>query len=251
MTLFFRNSLLWIIVWAAHTGLSQNIGRIDFTEIKKSIEDTSSPYYYPTLLERIWADDTTLNYSDYKHLYYGNVFQEYYHPYGMSDAKKEFSEIFNARQYPKAIEKGKVVLAENPVDIEVTLKMIISFLELSDTTNARIYGKKYFGFLDVIYASGDGKTLETAYVVISVDDEYRIVGDLGLYVKQQALINDCDLLIFEKTGQRKVRKKKIKELYFNVQMPLMSLSKSFKDADLPDPDKDPDDEEEEEEEADD
>ncbi|MBL7899139.1 MAG: DUF4919 domain-containing protein, partial [Crocinitomicaceae bacterium] len=113
-----------------------------------------------------------------------------------------------------------------------------------DTLMAKIYGKKYFGFLDVIYASGDGKSLETAYVVISVDDEYRIVGDLGLYVKQQVLINDCDLLIFEKKGQRKVRKKKIKELYFNVQMPLLSFSNSFKDADLPDPD--PEEEEEDE-----
>lgn len=223
---------------------AQNIGRIDFSEIKKEIENPESNYYYPSLLERIHADDTTLNYSDYKHLYYGNVFQENYHPYGITDLKKEFNAIYKSRNYEQALLKGKDVLAENPVDIEVTLKMIIACLETGDTLSAKIYGKKYFGFLDVIYASGDGKSLETAYVVISVDDEYRIVGDLGLYVKQQVLINDCDLLIFEKKGQRKVRKKKIKELYFNVQMPLLSFSNSFKDADLPDPD--PEEEEEDE-----
>lgn len=246
MTLLLKNILFVLAGLTFHAGMAQNIGRIDFSEIKKNVENPASAYYYPNLLERIWADDTTLNYSDYKHLYYGNVFQTYYHPYGVSNAKKEFSDIFKSGEYQKAVEKGREVLAENPVDIEVTLKMIISFLELEDTAQARIYGKKYFGFLDVIYASGDGKSLETAYVVISVDDEYRIVGDLGLYVKQQMLINDCDLLLFEKKGQGRVRRKKIKELYFNVQMPLMSLSKSFKDADLPDPDKDPDEEEEEE-----
>lgn len=236
MTRLFRNSLFLLAGLICHAGMAQNIGRIDFTEIKEQITNTESAYYYPKLLERIWNDDTTLTYSDYKHLYYGNVFQDYYHPYGVSNAKKEFSEIFRSGAYGKAVEKGRLVLAENPVDIEVTLKMILSFLELKDTAQARIYGTKYFGFLDVIYASGDGKSLESAYVVISVDDEYRIVGDLGLSVKQQLLIDDCDLLIFEKKGQGKVRKKKIKELYFNVQMPLLSLSKSFKDADLPDPD---------------
>jgi len=244
MTRAFRNTFFLLLILLTKGGFAQNIGRIDFTDIRTNIENPESPYYYPLLLERIWTDDTTMNYSDYKHLYYGNVFQQYYHPYGMSDVKKEFSEIFKTANYVKAVEKGKEVLAENPVDIEVTLKMIISYLELEDTLQAKIYGKKYFGFLDVIYASGDGKSLETAYVVISVDDEYRIVGDLGLAVRQQVLINDCDRLFFEKSGQRKVRRKKIKELYFNVQMPLMYLSKSFKDADLPDPDKDPDEEEE-------
>ena len=40
-----------------------------------------------------------------------------------------------------------------------------------------------------------------------------------------------------KRDQKKIKgRKKIKELYFNVRLPLMSLSKSFKDADLPDPD---------------
>ncbi|MBK9190848.1 MAG: DUF4919 domain-containing protein [Crocinitomicaceae bacterium] len=235
--------LLSFFIISSAPVVGQNIGRIDFSEIKKEIENPESNYYYPSLLERIHSDDTTLNYSDYKYLYYGNVFQENYHPYGITDLKKEFNTIYKNRDYKNALLKGKDVLAENPVDIEVTLKMIIACLETGDTLLAKIYGKKYFGFLDVIYASGDGKSLETAYVVISVDDEYRIVGDLGLYVKQQVLINDCDLLIFEKKSQRKVRKKKIKELYFNVQMPLLSFSDSFKDADLPDPD--PEDEEDE------
>lgn len=242
----FRFALLLVCAWfiTSVSLYAQNIGRVDFTEIKRNIENPESHYYYPRLVERILADDTTLTYRDFKHLYYGNVFQSYYYPYGVSNAKKEFTTIFKNEEYTQAVVKGKQVLAENPVDIEVTLKMIISFLELGDTMQAKIYGKKYFGFLDVIYASGDGKTAETAYVVISVNDEYRVVGDLGLYVKQQALINDCDLLIFERKGQRSVRKKKIKQLYFNVQMPLMSLSKSFKDADLPDPDDEGDEDDE-------
>lgn len=244
MSRFVRFFVMPVFLFLLNSGLAQNIGSINFTKIRHQIEDSLSEYYYPRLLERIWADDTTLEIRHYKRLYYGNVFQDYYHPYGASDAKKMFTEIYRDRNYKDAISKGKQVLRENPVDIEVTLKMIYAYLELGDTASAKIYGHKYFGFLDVIYASGDGQTAQTAFVVISVDDEYRIVGDLGLNVKQQMLVNDCDLLFFEKKGQRKIRPTKIKQLYFNVQMPLMSLSGTFKDADLPDPD--PDDEEDDE-----
>jgi len=221
---------------------SQQIGRIDFDQIKRNITDPESQYYYPDLIERILANDEKITHGEYKHLYYGNVFQEYYHPYGSSFVKKDFDEIYAAGDNKKIIEKGLAVLQENPVDIEVTLKVLLAYLNEGDTTMARIYGKKYYGFLDVIYASGDGETMESAYVVISVTDEYRVVGDLNLSVIEQYLIEDSDLLIFEKKGQRRIRGKKIKHLYFNVRMPLMSLSNSYKDADLPDPDENDDDE---------
>ena len=224
--------------------ISQQVGKIDFDQIKRNINDKKSQYYYPTLVDRLLKDDSTLTYKDYKHLYYGSVFQDYYHPYGDSFSKKEFSEVYSTGNNQKIIEKGILVLQENPVDIEVTLKILLAYLEEGDTAMARVYGLKYYSFLDVIYASGDGESIETAYVVITVTDEYRIVGDLNLSVKEQYLIDDCDLLRFEKKGQRRVRGKKIKQLYFNVHMPLLSLSNSFKDVELPEPDMDEEEEEE-------
>jgi len=236
----------FLLISSALFAESQQVGKIDFDQIKRNITDEKSQYYYPSLFQRILANDGSLTHKDYKHLYYGSVFQDYYHPYGDSFSKKEFSETYQTGNNKQIIEKGILVLQENPVDIEVTLKVLLAYLDEGDTAMARIYGKKYYSFLDVIYASGDGESIETAYVVISVSDEYRIVGDLNLSVKQQYLIDDCDLLRFIKKGQRRIRGKKIKELYFNVHMPLMSLSNSFKDADLPEPDPDPEDEEDDE-----
>src|SRR5690606_10271926 len=94
-----------------------------------------------------------------------------------------------------------------------------------------IYAHHYYGFLQTILSSGDGQTASTAFVVISVDDEYRVVGNLGLKVTEQELINDCDLLTFSKKNQP--RKNRIKQLYFNVRMPLLHYSSSYKNADLP------------------
>jgi hypothetical protein len=240
--------LVIISFFVSFSCFAQQVGRIDFDKIHRNISDSTSHFYYPKLLDRMWSNDTTLTHSDYKHLYYGSVFQPSYHPYGSSFIKKEFTDLYEKADYAASVEKGLMVMRENPVDIEVILKMLLSYYELGDRSMARVYTIHYYGFLDVIYGSGDGESIETAYVVISVDDEYRVVGDLDLSVKQQYLIDDTDLLIFNKRDQQTVWWKKIKQLYFNVHMPLLSLSKSFEDIELPEVDPHPDDEEEEEDE---
>ncbi len=226
-----------VLLFFIGNSYTQITAKINFDEIKNQIEDSTSIFYYPSLKSKLIDKDSTLNHKDYKYLYYGLVFQDYYHPYGSGNAKKEFLDFVKVGKYEKALEKGEVVLNENPVDLEVLLWMSISSLEVGDKKNKRAYAIQYFSFLDVIYSSGDGKSLESAFVVVSVDHEYLITADLGLTVVHQALIQDCDLLFFNKRKQKKVKgQKKIKELYFNVRMPLLSLSNSFKDADLPDPD---------------
>ena len=232
-----RLLLVTVLLLLSKAGIAQIISKVNFDEIKVHITDTSSTLFYPKLRERMVKGDTNFTYQEYYHLYYGSVFQKYYYPYGTSHAKKNFLKAYKAHEYKDAVQKGRVALMQNPVDLEVLLKMSITCLKLEEHEKKRYYAKLYYSFLDVIYYSGDGQFEESAFVVISVDHEYYIAGDLGLRVIQQQLINDCDLLSFSKKDQVKVKgRKKIKELYFNVRMPLMSLSKSFKDLDLPEPD---------------
>lgn len=42
--------------------------------------DEASPYYYPSLMMRYRAGDTTLTATDYYYLYYGYAFSENYRP---------------------------------------------------------------------------------------------------------------------------------------------------------------------------
>ena len=46
------------------------------------------------------------------------------------------------------------------------------------------------GLLDSIRKSGDGKTSDAAFVVISTDEEYVLLNFLGLRATGQALINE-------------------------------------------------------------
>jgi len=226
---------LFLLVGITNPLSAQHVARIDFTEIKKETEDSSSTHFYPDLTKRFVSRDSTLTFEDYKHLYYGRVFRPKYRPYGTTNEKKSFLDLVKAAKYEEAIKEGEQLFKSDPVDLEVLLQMSICYLKTNQKEKKIWFATQYFSFLDVIYSSGDGKESRSAYVVTSVDHEYMILNDLGLNPVKQVLIDDCDLLFFKKSQQVKVKgKKKIKQLYFNVRMPLMSLSKSYKDADLPD-----------------
>ena len=229
--------LLFIGLNFSNNSNSQVISLVNFDLIKDQIMNAQSPYFYPELVARLRKKDTSLNHIDYHHLYYGSVFLRSYQPYGVSNLKKKFLDTYQEKDYKKAVTVGQNVLKENPVDLEVLLKMSISHLELGNDGEKRAYAIQYFSFLDVIYRSGTGRNLNSAYVVISVDHEYFILSDLSLTAVAQYLENDCDVLKIKRQDQPKIKgEKKIKELFFNVKQPLMSLSKTYKDADLPEPD---------------
>lgn len=212
-------------------GYSQQVSNINFDEIKSHIQDPTSSYYYPYLEDRILQNDTTLTYEDYKHLYYGNAYSENYDPYGSSATEKEFNDLYSKELFSEAIPIGKNVLQENPINLKTLYRMLVCYHVLEMKDSARLYANHYFAMLDVIYTSGDGKSIATAYVVLKVNDEYQILSDKGLRSAGQALLNGpTDRLTIDKKSQKKVKgQQKIKELYFNVSKPFEYLDGQFKD----------------------
>lgn len=48
--------------------------------------DPASRYYYPKLMGRYEQNETIMNLDDYRHLYYGYLFQEDFNPYRHNEA---------------------------------------------------------------------------------------------------------------------------------------------------------------------
>jgi len=221
---------------------AQRISHIDFDDIRQQTTDSTHAFFYPQLADRLVNLDTSLSSAECQALYYGNVFQDNYHPYGATAIEKKFNESYNRGDSLSHLTKlAQEVMQNNPINLELYYRMIICSNRAKDQNSALTWAKLYVSFLEVIYASGTGKTCDQAFVVISVDDEYRIAADLGLKVTKQSLIGTCDRLQFSKKGQK--RKNRIKTLYFDVQMPLSYLSGSYKQIDQPLPDRLPDEEE--------
>ena len=222
----------------------QVISSVNFGEMKMQAADSTSARYYPVLLQRLRSFDTTLTKYDYEAIYYGSVFQQNYQPYSESVEKsaflvgfREIDQYETDQDRASLIELANRILEQNPIDLEVLIGISILHHHFGITEVTRKYASVYYNFLDIIYQSGDGLCDETAFVVTSVHDEYRIVADLGLHVTGQELIGDCDVLYFSAKGQKG---KRIKQMFFNVRMPLASLSPTFERSNLPEPDPWPD-----------
>ncbi len=207
----------------------QLISKVDFDEVKRAVEDENSEYYYPKMQERVLRLDTTFRGTDYFYLYYGFVFQEKYNPYGMATNEETFMELVKNGAYQEAIPYGITVLAEKPASTSINYYMLLCHHKLEHADTAQWYADIYFSLLDVIYTSGDGKSMESAYVVTEVADEYQIMADLDVMSTSQALSGVTDIITLDQKSQKPAKgKKKIKKLYFNVEKPFENLSKMFK-----------------------
>jgi hypothetical protein len=216
--------LIIIIGIACIKAYPQKLSNIDLDEIKKQTLDKNGEYYYQPLLERFKKCDSTLTPIEYQYIYYGYALTDAYNPYGSSDDVDKMREAMSKESYNKALEYGLKAFKENPVDAGLILRLLICYDKLEDFISEKKIARIYFALLHVIYDSGDGKSENTAYVVIEVSDEYVIMNDLELDLKMQALVGDCDRMTMVQPNDKKIDK-----LYFNIYLPFSNMSKMFND----------------------
>lgn len=95
-----------------------------------------------------------------------------------------------ARDWPGILHWTRPWLNGCPVDIEIHAVAAQALFELSMPVESSWHAAWYRGLLDSILASGDGRTSETAWVVISVAEEYAILKHLGYELIGQSLTSD-------------------------------------------------------------
>jgi hypothetical protein len=230
-----KNILVFLSIILLGNLYAQKVSNIDFDKIKLTVQDSSSNYHYPYLIERFLDFETDLMENEYHYIYYGSIYQDNYSPYRRSDNEKMFFEKVDKRMFEEAIAYGKRVIKENPVNLQVLFRMLVCYYELDDKETASQYAKMYYGLLNVIHRSGDGKSKETAYVVICVSDEYEILANLDLTPTSQALSGRTDIITvkgkrdaeqtpIEGKGKKSKKMKIINEsIYFDVSKPFESL----------------------------
>src|SRR5436190_5202584 len=88
-----------------------------------------------------------------------------------------------------AIKQGEAILEKNYVYIDAHMVLGTCHRRLGQAAQAEHHSATARGLIQAIAASGDGKTPETAFVVISVGEEYVLLMTRGLKKTQQALIS--------------------------------------------------------------
>jgi hypothetical protein len=187
----------------------------DYDLIKKVIQDSSSVYYYPKLMSRLIAFDTTLTIEDYRNLYFGYIFQNEYKPYWKSPDEEKLlkyyrSERLEEKNYDEIIDLATHSINEFPFDLrQMNFLGYIYHLKGNEEMAKKVAGR-FHGTLGAILSTGDGKTCETGFHVISVSHEYVLLNMFQFRMKMQSLTGNCDYLTLEKDDRN------IDGIYFDI-----------------------------------
>lgn len=156
----------------------------DFKKINKAITKPGSPTYYPSLLNRLNQNDTSLSLRDYHLLYYGYIIQQDSKPAGSSEYPKILQdllkkEMLEKSDYETIVSQASALLSTSPFEIEI-LDIYIQACRL--TGNQELAGKLEIRFgrlIETIFSSGDGLSKQTPFYVISVQHQMDMIRALG------------------------------------------------------------------------
>lgn len=138
----------------------------------------------------------------------------------------EYDKLMAQGKFTEAIEKAKEGLQKDKYNIQLLVSLASTYRRMGDIKNADAFREEWTGLADSIFISGDGKTAETAFIVISVAEEYAVLGILGLDCvgQKHVIVKDVNFDILEVQDKKSGRKF---DLYFNIDIPFKWLAKSM------------------------
>ena len=216
ITLFFI-SILSLQMYCS----AQEILNVDYSAIKEYVTDHSTEFQ--KLMQRFEENDSLLTRQDYAMIYYGYSFTPAYK--GSMDNFQDLRKQIKEQKYEDAYNTGKELLKKNPVSLKLLIYAVNLASELRREEEVQAYIDKYIKLSSAIISSGDGTSEDTAFKVISVNDEYQILNNVfkveGL--KQQSLVNKCDLMEFESSPYYEGT-----QIYFDISRSLDYMKDLFK-----------------------
>ena len=172
---------------------------------------------YARLLERVKAGDMTV---DFKQMRFAYMDSPEYKAAKNTDAEAEaMIAAVNAGDFPAAIKNADVVLAGDYVDLDAHFAEYVAHRELHHDAESQFHKNVFDGLLHSITNSGDGKSEQTAYVVVQTHEEYVVIRVFGLTLDKQSLkrVNHHAYDVIDATDPQSSQKV---TLYFNVDIPI-------------------------------
>lgn len=181
----------------------------------------SKPDYY-SLLQKIMNFDKSVDFKAFRLSY---TETPDYDPYQSYDKEKKamYDDLRN-KEYEKALKSVQSILDKNYVDIDAHNICRIAYREMKNPEKYNFHQFIVTGLIDSILNSGDGKSPETAYLVISIDEEYVILAVLDLKLIKQSLIKS-NSKNYDKIEARNRKTGETTTLYFNIDIPFSRLRK--------------------------
>ena len=180
--------------------------------------------YFNDIVELYRSDDPYLDINDIAMVYYGQAFLPEFKA-GTDENERLLKEYSAANNYVEAYRTALKIMEYNPVSLNALFNLLISSRELGKSDEEyKSYATKYTAILDMITTYGNGRSGETAYKLITPDDQdYILYGKLGVKrVVSHELDTEtlCNIVIIEPTAQVPTRR-----IYFDLKLYLESTAR--------------------------
>ena len=151
-----------------------------------------------------------------------------YAPYGDTAALvKRADETMAAKRWDAAAAAVDALLDAQPLDIDAHMRAEYVHQQRGDAARQQAHFRFADGLLRSIVTRGDGRSFETAWVVIATDEEYAVMRALGLMPAGQRLEHALDRAYDVHTVVRAHDRSPAGTMYFNVDIPMAALARKL------------------------
>lgn len=197
----------------------------NYEQIKKDCTDKHSFRYYPNLVKRFAAVDTSLQVEDLQTLYYGQAFLDGYNPYQRYDEFDQIRAIMNKDEAPTIedtrmiVKLANAVIAKNPAEpMAYYYKFVGQSMACEyfggDTAEMQKSQLQFQMLFYTIASTGNGISPELAMHVVNTSHEYMMMGMYGFQMKEQVLMSyngsNYDMFVIDTNEYG------VDTLYFNI-----------------------------------
>lgn len=193
--------------------------------IKVQVEESSD--YLIQLNKRMVYLDSVLEPNDFFWIYYGSAYLEGYSPYSEGISGTSLNDLLKKKKYNEVVSICKKQIINNPGYTRPIYYLGVAYELMGDTFSAHGFYNRYYNLLSEPFYSGTGVSVDSAFVVRNINDEYSIIEELGFEVQQQALVFE-DNKPFDVMTVYNPKDSTKKDLYFNISQPYL-LGLNFSD----------------------
>jgi hypothetical protein len=182
-----------------------------------------APPSYDALLSQLKSGFTDIDYGRLREAYAASAGYDPYYRGG--DDEKALTEALKVSDCQKVLSTANRLLDSNFINISAHVYAAGCAKKLNDESSAQYHRNVAMGLLASIARSGNGEAPQSAYVVISVDEEYAFLATAGYRIADQSLVqfgqHECDAMeVLDSAGAKKT-------VYFNVDRPWAWLAQKF------------------------
>jgi hypothetical protein len=181
---------------------------------------------YEDLVARAERGDTALDYTALRNAY---AMSEGYDPYGMR-SKALFSaawKAFESGDCTTALSSARAMFAINYITIPMHFVVGDCLRRAGDAAGADREVAIGRGLADSLRDSGDGKSMKTAYKVVTLSEEGFVLTMLGFKEEQQSLLRDKDGHQYDLIEGKDEKTGEMRHAYFNVDALFAGMAKSL------------------------